>query len=184
MQSELGITPDITVLGKALANGMPIGVVGGKSEIMDLLEMGVASSGTYQSHPLSLAASLATLNKIEKTRIDIEISKKGEEHSKILKDAIEDQKIKAIVAGFRSIISVYFDLEEQPQNLGDVMKADMEAYKIFALEMRRHGVIFSPNPLKRIHLSHAHSEEDKEKFTNAVYKALKFIKKARPHLIT
>src|SRR5437588_11582546 len=56
-----GIRPDMTVLGKILGGGLPIGAFGGRREIMEKLAPlgGVYQAGTYSGNPVSVAASLA-----------------------------------------------------------------------------------------------------------------------------
>jgi glutamate-1-semialdehyde 2,1-aminomutase len=66
-QKELGVIPDIATFGKSMAAGMPIGAVVGKKEIMDqLLERKVIGAGTFNGHPLGIAACSATISILEK----------------------------------------------------------------------------------------------------------------------
>jgi glutamate-1-semialdehyde 2,1-aminomutase len=64
-QAVYGVTPDLSSFGKAMANGMPISAIVGKREIMRQME-NVFVSGTFGGECLSLAAAIATINKIEK----------------------------------------------------------------------------------------------------------------------
>ena len=60
-QSLLGVTPDLTILGKAIAGGLPLSVVAGKRDVMELIEQRrVLHAGTYNGHPISLAAARAS----------------------------------------------------------------------------------------------------------------------------
>ena len=62
LQGQYGITPDLTVMGKIIGGGLPLGAVGGRAEIMDALEDGRASiSGTHHGHKLSVVAGAACL---------------------------------------------------------------------------------------------------------------------------
>lgn len=63
-QEYLGITPDLTCLGKGIANGFPLSALVGKSHLMQLLE-GVFFSGTFGGESLSLAAAKVVLNKVK-----------------------------------------------------------------------------------------------------------------------
>jgi glutamate-1-semialdehyde 2,1-aminomutase len=65
-QTYFGVTPDLASFGKAMGNGMPISAVVGRREIMARME-DIFFSGTFGGEALSLAASLATLDKLEKT---------------------------------------------------------------------------------------------------------------------
>ncbi len=61
-QRAVGVVPDLTTLGKAMANGIPIAAFGGRRAIMDLLgQRRVVHGGTYNGHPLGMAAIAATL---------------------------------------------------------------------------------------------------------------------------
>src|SRR4029077_3579350 len=61
MQSVLGITPDISVLGKVMAGGLPSGAVAGRADLLELLAATIAHPGTFNANPLSAAAGISTL---------------------------------------------------------------------------------------------------------------------------
>jgi glutamate-1-semialdehyde 2,1-aminomutase len=66
-QEHFKVTPDLACFGKAMANGMPISAVVGRRDIMQLMEK-VFVSTTFGGETLSLAASLATIDKLERER--------------------------------------------------------------------------------------------------------------------
>jgi glutamate-1-semialdehyde 2,1-aminomutase len=61
MQVVLGITPDISVLGKVMAGGLPSGAVAGRADLLELLATTIAHPGTFNANPLSAVAGIATL---------------------------------------------------------------------------------------------------------------------------
>src|SRR5262249_39090651 len=68
-QSLVGVKPDLATFGKAIANGYPLGAVAGKKELMDLFDTAdpkkrVLIAGTYNRHPLTVAAAIATMEKL------------------------------------------------------------------------------------------------------------------------
>jgi glutamate-1-semialdehyde 2,1-aminomutase len=68
-QGRYGLVPDLSTFGKVVGGGLPIGVVGGRADIMGLLDPAaggrrVMSGGTHSGNPLSAAAGLATLRKL------------------------------------------------------------------------------------------------------------------------
>ena len=67
-QAEYGVTPDLACFGKSMANGMPISALVGRSDIMDCMEK-VFVSGTFGGELLSIAAAIATVNKIQKKSV-------------------------------------------------------------------------------------------------------------------
>lgn len=90
LQTLFGITPDITCLGKCMANGLPLSAVVGRGDIMKLMEEEVFASSTFGGETLSLAAALKTIEELEKngkrlwhlggkwaSQMDILIRKKG-----------------------------------------------------------------------------------------------------------
>lgn len=177
LQDELRVKPDLTTVGKAMANGYPVAAVLGKRDVMDLITEGlVRTSGTYSSHPLSMAAGRAALEKIVKTRADRQASSKGEYLAKALQDLLDDSGITAYVANYRSILTIYFGLDAQPWNLEEALKADRHAYEKFNYEMWRRGILYSSNPSKRIHLSTAHTDEDLQAFIDNAIEVVKTLK--------
>jgi glutamate-1-semialdehyde 2,1-aminomutase len=61
MQAVLGITPDLSVLGKVMAGGLPGGAVAGQADLLELLSTKIEHPGTFNANPLSAAAGIATL---------------------------------------------------------------------------------------------------------------------------
>ncbi len=61
MQSVLGITPDLSVLGKIMAGGLPGGAVAGRADLLELFTSSIAHAGTFNANPLSAAAGITTL---------------------------------------------------------------------------------------------------------------------------
>ncbi len=61
MQAVLGITPDMTILGKVMSGGLPAGAVAGRADLLELLATSIEHPGTFNANPLSAAAGIATL---------------------------------------------------------------------------------------------------------------------------
>ena len=61
MQAVLGITPDLSVLGKVMAGGLPSGAVAGRADLIELLATTITHPGTFNANPLSAVAGIATL---------------------------------------------------------------------------------------------------------------------------
>ncbi len=66
-QGQLGVTPDLTIYGKAIAGGLPLGALAGRASVMRLFspgsdEVSVFSGSTFGGNPMSVAAGVATLS--------------------------------------------------------------------------------------------------------------------------
>ncbi|WP_165487976.1 aspartate aminotransferase family protein [Aeropyrum pernix] len=176
MQDYFGVRADLTTVGKAIANGMPVAAVLGGDNVMELLARGVVSSGTYSGHPLSMAAGVATLEKAEDVGLTSALRNRAEALAGILRDISEDLGVEAVVSQFGGSVSIYFGIDRRPKNLEEALRANGDAYRVFARELRRRGILVTPNPLKRMHLAYSHSEEELEAFHRAAEEALRAAK--------
>jgi glutamate-1-semialdehyde 2,1-aminomutase len=61
VQAAIGVTPDLSVLGKIMAGGLPGGAVAGRADLLELLFTTIEHPGTFNANPLSAAAGIATL---------------------------------------------------------------------------------------------------------------------------
>jgi len=95
-QEYFGVMPDLTTLGKALANGYPLSAIAGRKEIMKLAE-DVFFSFTFGGEALSLAAAFATLKKIQNCNVVDVISKLGEKIIKGVNELIIKHHLQAIL---------------------------------------------------------------------------------------
>ena len=150
-QELFGVVPDLATFGKGLANGYPVSAVAGKAEIMKLME-DIFFSFTFGGETLSLAASLATLKKLQREPVIEKMRKTGEAIIEKLNAIIKEYKLEHImsVAGY----PVWSFL----------MIKDTEKYTSWELktlilqEMFANGVFF----IGTHNVSYAHSAEDVE----------------------
>ncbi|WP_276299459.1 aspartate aminotransferase family protein [Halorussus lipolyticus] len=164
MQSELGVSPDLTCVAKAMGNGYPVAAVGGRRELLAQAggdnESGVVISGTYSGHPVGLSAAKATLDIVASEEVPELLADLGDRYRAGLRDLLDDHGIEGRVVGFRSIFSLQFGVTGEPRDYEDVAGLDEERFREFAQGMRDRGHFFTPNPYKRHHLSLAHGDED------------------------
>lgn len=168
VQSEFGVTPDLTCVAKALGNGYPVAAVGGRADIMARAggdhESGVVVSGTYSGHPAGLAAAKATLDVLDEEAVHDRLAELGERYREGLRDLLADHGIDGRVVGYRSIFAPQFGVTDEPRSYGDVVGLDGERFRAYAQKMFDRGHFFTPNPYKRHHLSDAHDETAVERY--------------------
>jgi glutamate-1-semialdehyde 2,1-aminomutase len=168
VQHDLGVTPDLTCMAKAMGNGYPVAAVGGRAELMDHAggdhSKGVVISGTYSGHPVGLAAARETLRLLESESVAERLAKRGERYRAGLRDLIEDHAIDARIVGYGSVFSIQFGVRGEPRSYADVVGLDADRFAQYAEAMFERGRFFTPNPYKRQHLSFAHDDADREAY--------------------
>jgi glutamate-1-semialdehyde 2,1-aminomutase len=157
-QRVLGITPDLTILGKALANGFAVAAIVGKKEIMDLIgEAKVMHGGTYNSQSVSMAATVATLKLLQSEAPHQAIAKTGTALMEGLRELFTKHGVAHEIVGYPAVFNVRFDLQG-PTDYRSAMKANRAKYLDFAFELLQRGVRILPRGTW--FLSSAHTDSD------------------------
>lgn len=95
-QEYFGITPDLTALGKGIANGMPLSAITGRADIMNEMD-NIFFSGTFGGETLSLAAALAVMDKLEKEPVIETLWKIGENIRANLEKMIKQHSLENVI---------------------------------------------------------------------------------------
>lgn len=171
-QEAFGLTPDLTMLGKVLGGGLPVGAVGGRGDLMDLLAPSgpVYQAGTYAAHPHAMAAGVATLEaltpddyaRLEQTASAVEAG---------LNEAISESGATATVVRAGTFLSLFF-AAERPRTFADVQATDRDVFGRFHRRMRETGILLPPSPFEAWFPSVAHGEEELDAIMAAVGSAL------------
>jgi glutamate-1-semialdehyde 2,1-aminomutase len=180
--SIAGVKPDLAVFGKAVANGYPMAVLGGKAELMNWfvhpdLSKRVLLAGTYNAHPVSTVAAIATIERLLMNDGEVyrHIEHLGEQMQQGLERIIGNQGLTAVVARQGSAFCIYF-MDHGPTDWHD-LAANHDAAR--DLTMRQgliaQGVYFFPLPTKQCSISFAHSQDDIEVTLQEVQKILSSI---------
>ena len=103
-----GVTPDIAIFAKAIANGFPLSAVAGKKDIMETAKQKILFGGTYNSNPVSIAASLATLNELEKRDVYPRLYRLSEKLFKGINEALSRNGIPGVVQGPGPLFDIFF----------------------------------------------------------------------------
>ena len=182
VQKIFGIIPDLTILGKIIGGGYPVGGFGGKKEIMDLISPvgNVYHAGTLSGNPISVAAGIETISILkENPEIYESINKKTENLVNKINELIKKYDVPATVNYFGSLFTIFF-AKEKVKTLEDAMNTDSEFYSIYFDTMLENGVIVPPSKYEAHFVSYVHSDEDMEKILIGVGKTFeKIVKKSR-----
>lgn len=170
-QARLNVTPDLTILGKALANGFAVAAIVGRREFMDLVGSGrVMHGGTYNTQSISMAATVATLKAIASGSVHQAIDKTGGALMNGLREEFTKAGIMHEIVGFPAVFNVRFDLQG-PTDYRSAIKANRERYMNFSYELLKRGVRILPRGTW--FLSSAHEMQDIESTLSVLRDVLK-----------
>jgi glutamate-1-semialdehyde 2,1-aminomutase len=171
-QGFYGVDPDLTTLGKIAGGGLPIGIFGGRRDIMEAVapQGGVYNAGTFNGNPLSLAAGLATVETLQNEGVHWKLNDKCKRLGQTLTDTMRELKKDYTPAGIASMFQIFFGA--QPESYDDALKADKVKYLEFWRRMLEQGVFLMPSQFETNFLSAAHTQQDFDKIAQAVKKSL------------
>ncbi len=161
-QALYNIQPDITVLGKIIGGGMPVGAFGGRKDIMAYLApMGpVYQAGTLSGNPIAMAAGLANLRLIQNT------SHLYNQLSLRCQQLLEGLAIQAqahdipFSFDYAGGLFGFFFCNTLPKTFLEVKNAQNHHFKIFFNHMLNQGIYLAPSPYEAGFMSFAHTEDD------------------------
>lgn len=157
VQELIGITPDLTAMGKIIGGGLPVGALGGRAEIMDYLApLGpVYQAGTLSGNPLAMAAGIASLQKLKALQPYERLEKMGQTIRDALVGAAKEKGLPLQVPQVGSMFAVFFT-EHPVRNYGDATSSQTQHFnKLFKYALD-HGVYLPPSAYETCFISTAH----------------------------
>ena len=172
-----GIKPDLATFAKAMGNGFPIAAITGKKEIMQQLAPGgkVYQASTYAGNPISVSASIATIEELikEKNEIYPRIAKTCDRIVGGIKDELEHLKLSFTTNAIGSMYQLFFT-PEKVDDAKSAKKASTIMFKRFYNELLQNGIFIPPSQFETCFVSNAHTEDDVDKtvesYTDALHK--------------
>ena len=151
-QELYGVTPDLTVLGKIIGGGLPVGAYGGRAELIDLVAPAgpVYQAGTLSGHPVVMAAGEATL-----LQLTPDVYTAIEARAARLQEGL--RRAGMSVARVGSLLTVFFR-DMAPVNFREAKECDTLAFGKFFHRMRAAGVLLPPSQFEAWFLSTAHDD--------------------------
>ena len=178
-QSMLGVTPDLTVFGKAVANGSPVSAVGGRRDLMDVLATGgVLHGGTYNGNPPAMAAARATLDALaaDGGAAYAAMTATGRALMRGLTEAGAGRGVPVLTQGPGPVFQMWITDRTSIHDPYTARTAGAAEYAVFAEAMRRRGVRILPGG--RWLLSAAHGAEHVARTLEAARGALDEVREA------
>ncbi len=161
VQEELGISPDLTCLGKIIGGGLPVGAVGGSCELLrTLAPVGdVYQAGTLSGNPLAMSAGLATLKTLQEKVVIPQLNRLSGAFLSDLQTEIRKRGFPLHLNHTASMFTLYF-AEGPVSNFEEASRTNSQQYARFFHKLLNRGVYFPPSPFETVFLSAAMTEED------------------------
>ncbi len=158
---EFGVKPDLVVMGKAIAGGYPLSVLGGRREVMNSIVPGVvAHAGTFNANPVSVMAGIVTLTEILTESSMGRAAKLGDELAGGYTDAIADSRLAARVQS-RGLSGTIHFTDGEVSNWRDFLRCDVGRWWTYYISMINRGIVpMATGPDEQWTVSVQHTEEE------------------------
>jgi len=159
-QAHFGVSPDVTVLGKIVGGGMPVGAVGGPRGVMETLAPTgpVYQAGTLSGHPLGMAAGLATLKHLKDGSVHAAIAPQLDTLLAGLQARADRHGVPFLTQRVGAMFGLFFTDAERVSRFDDVAACDTERFAHFFHAMLDHGVYLAPSAFEAAFISQAHDD--------------------------
>ncbi len=168
-QGLYGVTPDLTILGKVVGGGMPVGAFGGRAEIMDHIapDGPVYQAGTLSGNPIAMTAGLTTLRLVAKEGFYQTLGAKTKALTEGLRERAQQAGIPLTTHAVGGMFGIFFTAEPNVTGFSQVMACDAEQFKKFYHGMLKAGVYLAPSAFEAGFMSATHRDEDLAKTLDA-----------------
>jgi len=165
-QELYGVTPDMVVLGKGMANGYAISVVTGKREVMMTASQKIFISSTFFPNSDGYVAALKTIEILERDNVLAKIWEKGGRLMKKIQGIIDKYDVGAELTGVAPMFYITFKKDET-----DTHRAKRDD---FYTQLIRRGIFL--HPYHHGYISYRHTEEDLDTTAKAIDEAMAYVK--------
>lgn len=176
-QEYFNVKADIIVLGKILGGGFPIGAVVSRRDIMEnIAPLGkVFNAGTFNAHPLSMTAGLATIEVLEEGETYVVAFEASKAIAKAFEEASSEAKINVQVNVVESMLQSFFT-DKPVTDAATARLSDRVLYEKFHEEMRKRGVLVTPSQFEAIFTGLPHKGPVLERVIEAIHDSFRALK--------
>jgi glutamate-1-semialdehyde aminotransferase len=168
-QERYGVTPDLTTVGKAMANGFPVAAVVGKREVMQVMEKKAFISSTYFPNSLEMVAALKTIEILEREDVPNQIWERGQKFLDRLTAITAASGVPATVSGIPPMPFITF---------GHVDEQYRERRTRFYTECIRRGLFIQP--YHHWYIAHRHTDADLNRALEVIGEAFDIVAETHP----
>lgn len=168
-QNLYNIKPDLSVLGKVIGGGMPVGAFGGRADVMEHIapDGPVYQAGTLSGNPVAMCAGLATLELVSRPGFYEALAEKTDLLVKGLKETADRNGIPFTTNHVGGMFGLFFSNDAEIRLFSQVMTCDQDRFNRFFHKMLEQGVYLAPSAFEAGFVSAAHGTEEIEKTIEA-----------------
>jgi glutamate-1-semialdehyde 2,1-aminomutase len=176
VSESVGVRPDLVMLGKIIGGGLPIGALGGRAELLDLLapQGPVYQAGTLSGNPLSVTAGIETLRMLEAAGSYERLEAAGARLETGLRSALARYDHQSCVNRAGSLLTLFFGVDHVG-NADEARRADTAFFAKFFRAMLERGIYLPPSQFEAMFVSLAHTDADIDATIAAADESLKII---------
>ncbi|HWN57642.1 MAG TPA: aminotransferase class III-fold pyridoxal phosphate-dependent enzyme, partial [Methylomirabilota bacterium] len=175
-QQIFDVKPDLTMLGKIIGGGFPVGALGGSEEVMSSFDPrnrgSIFHAGTFNGNPITCAAGIASIRELTQARID-KMAKQAERLGAELARAARSVELPFSVRTYGSLLNIFFLKEPPPATIA---REDARAIANFHLAALNNGLFLAPRGM--IALSTVITDELLSEISERAAKAMADVAKA------
>ena len=174
-QEIYGVRPDLTVLGKIIGGGLPVGAYGGRRDLLEKVAPSgsVYQAGTLSGNPLAMAAGIAMLKEIDRRPPYAELERKGALLETGIREAIRSSGAERSVTYQRvGSLSTLFFAPGPIHDFAAARRSDTARYAHFFHALRERRIFLPPAQFEAWFVSTAHTDTDLRRTARAVGEAL------------
>ena len=175
-QARLGVTPDLTTIGKIMGGGFPVAAFGGRADVMAVLapDGPCFTGGTHAGMPFGMAIALRVLDHLEANpSLYREMDRRARMLASAMRATLRALELDYAVLQTESIVDFKFRPGPPARSYDDQQRDDQRAYAAFYHAMRDRGVLLPPSHNEVMFLSTAHGDDDVALTADAVDASLR-----------
>jgi len=167
-QALFQVMPDLSIFGKVIGGGLPVGAYGGRREIMlHVAPAGpVYQAGTLSGNPIAVSAGKTMLKILKEEEPYADLGRKTATLNEALSDAAKKKGIPLKTCSMGGMFGFFFS-EKKVRNYEDALKCNRDYFITFFREVLSRGIYLAPSPFESLFLSSSHSEEDLDQTVEA-----------------
>lgn len=169
-QGYYGVTPDLTTLGKIIGGGMPVGALGGRADVMDVLapEGAVYQAGTLSGNPIAMQTGLATLKQLQAPGFYEALSDHTDTLVSAMEEAFSEKGIATHIAHLPGMFGLFFTDQTVITDMQAVQRCDQTIFQAYFQHMLASGIYLAPSAFEIGFVSAAHTADTLSRTLRAI----------------